>query len=348
MKKRFVALMLCLLLAGGTLVGCGSAAEETTSDDGGSKTAGLVEGDFTVGVSQFAEHGALDACREGFLAALADEGFVEDENLTVIYENAQADMGNANQIAQNFVTQGVDLMYAIATPSAQAAFNAATGTQIPTVFGAITDPIAAGLAEKDGSPAGEVTGVSDALPIEPQLEMIRELMPEAKTIGILYTTSEVNSESSIAEYEKLVGEYGFELEIVGVNTTADVPAAADALLSKVDCISNLTDNTIVSSMPTILDKANAKNIPVFGSEVAQVEIGCAASEGLEYTDLGYQAGMMAAKILKGEAKASDMPFEAVTETRLYLNDKALSDLGIEVPEATRSRAAEVFSEIKVD
>ncbi len=338
--KKLLTSLLALTLAAGMLVGCGKSSDDTasTTDDKS----------YTIGISQFAEHGALDNTRKGFLDALADEGIVEGENLTVEFENAQADTAVATQIAQNFVTQNVDLIYAIATPSAQSAFNASSKSGIPVVFGAITDPISAELAKADGSPAGEVTGVSDALPIESQLKMIREILPEAKTVGILYTTSEANSEAAIKDYEALVDQYGFKLELVGVNTIADIPGAADALLSKVDCLATLTDNTIVSAMPTILDKAFDAGVPVFGSEVEQVKIGCIAGEGIDYYALGQQAGKMAAKILKGEAKASEMPFEALAETSLYLNDAAIKKLGIEIPQSARDRAAEVFTEIQAD
>lgn len=304
-----------------------------------------MEGSYKIGIAQFAQHGSLENCREGFLEGLAEEGFVEGENLEVDYQNAEADMGNANTIAQGFVANKVDLMCAIATPSAQACYNAAMKTDIPTIYTAVTDPVAAELAKDDQMPSGNITGTSDKLPVEAQLKMIRELLPEAKTIGILYTTSEVNSESSIKEYESLVEKYGFTLETAGVATIADVPSAADTLLAKVDCLNNLTDNTVVSALPTILDKASKKNIPVFGSEIEQVKIGCMASEGIEYIELGKQTGRMAAKVLKGEAKASDMKYETITESSLYLNTKVAENLGITISDDTKGRAVETFTEI---
>lgn len=319
--------------------------ETADGDSAGAVSGELVEGSFKIGIAQFAQHGSLENCREGFLQGLAEEGFVEGKNLEVDYQNAEADMGNVNTIAQGFVANKVDLMCAIATPSAQACYNAAMKTDIPTIYTAVTDPVAAELAQEDQIPTGNVTGTSDKLPVEAQLKMIRELLPEAKTIGILYTTSEVNSESSIKEYESLVEKYGFTLETAGVATIADVPSAADTLLAKVDCLNNLTDNTVVSALPTILDKASKKNIPVFGSEIEQVKIGCMASEGIEYIELGKQTGRMAAKVLKGEAKASDMKFETISESSLYLNTKAAENLGITISDDTKGRAVETFTEI---
>lgn len=161
----------------------------------------------------------------------------------------------------------------------------------------------------------------------------------------MYTTSEANSVSAIAEYKELVGKYDFELVEKGITATADVSLAADDLLSQVDCITNLTDNTVVASLPTILEKANDKKIPVFGSEIEQVKIGCLAAEGIDYIALGRQTGQMAAKVLKGEAKASEMNFELITEPGFYVNTKVAENLGISVPETLAADAVESFDEI---
>ncbi|HIT00039.1 MAG TPA: ABC transporter substrate-binding protein [Candidatus Faecaligallichristensenella faecipullorum] len=308
-----------------------------------SLTAAAESEQYTIGIAQFAEHGSLDNCREGFLMGLAEAGIVEGENLTIDYQNAQADMGIANQIAQQFVSNNVDLMCAIATPVAQACYNAADGN-IPTIYTAVTDPVAAMLAGEDGSPVGNATGTSDKLPVENQLKAIRAIMPEAKKIGILYTTSEVNSESAIAEYQALAPEYGFEIVTSGISTTSDIPMALDSLLSQVDVMTNLTDNTVVSALSLVLDKANAASIPVFGSEIEQVKLGCVASEGLDYIALGKQTGAMAAKVLKGEATCQDLPYEVISESSLYVNYEAMEALGLTLPEDMAARAIDVNAE----
>ena len=174
------------------------------------------------------------------------------------------------------------------------------------------------------------------------------MLPDAKKIGIMYTTSEANSVSAIEEYKSLVKKYDFELVEKGITTTADVSLAADDLLSKVDCITNLTDNTVVASLPTILDKANEKKIPVFGSESEQVKIGCLAAEGIDYIALGKQTGKMAAKVLKGEAKASEQNFETITEPGFYVNNKVAENLGITVPDDLANNAVESFDEITAE
>lgn len=327
--------------------GAHTPSEENTSlaDQASAKTGTEDGPSYTIGIGQFAAHGSLDNCREGFLLGLAEEGIVEGENLTVLYENAQADGAIASQIVTNFASQNVDLICAVATPMAQSAYGVGKKKDIPVIYTAVTDPVAAELAGNDGSPAGEVTGTSDKLPVTEQLQMIRAILPQAKTIGILFTTSEVNSLSAIEEYKAAAPEYGFEIVDMGISTTADVPLAADALLEKVDCITNLTDNTVVASLPVILDKAAKKNIPVFGSEIEQVKIGCLAAMGLDYIDLGKQTGKMAAAVLKGEKKASEMKFQVIEEAAFYGNTKVAGDLGITLPEELTSTAKELFTEI---
>lgn len=346
MKKKTVSILLAVVMAM-AVTACGSTGN-AGAEEASTTAETSAEGSFTVGISQFAEHGSLDNCREGFLAGLAEEGIVEGENLTVLFDNAQADMGTASTIADNFVSQKVDLICAIATPSAMSAYNSCLKTEIPVIYTAVSDPAAAGLAGEDGASVGNVTGTSDALPVTNQLEMIREILPEAEKIGILYTTSETNSESTIAEYKKYAADYGFEIVDSGINTIADVPMAAADLAARVDCITNLTDNTVVSALQTVLDAADKEGIPVFGSEVEQVKSGCVASMGLEYFELGRQTGAMAAKVLKKEAEASELPYEVITQASLYVNTAAAEKSGLVLEEAFINRAYEKFDEIIVE
>lgn len=324
-----------------------ATGESEAETEVGTAEAGttLVEGQYTIGIGQFAVHGSLDNCREGFIQGLAEEGFVEGENLTLIYENANADGSVSSQIVGSFISNNVDLICAIATPMAQSAYSAARRTEIPVIFTAVTDPIAAKLANEDGTPVGEITGTSDKLPVTEQLQMIREVLPEAKTIGIMYSTSEVNSLSTLEEYKAAAPEYGFEIVEQGVSVVGDVPQAADQLLRKVDCLNNLTDNTVVSALPAILDAAGKRNIPVFGSEVEQVRIGCLASQGLDYIELGKQTGRMAAKVLKGEAKASEQNFEIIEVASFYGNNMVAENLGLTLPSGLVDNAAEMFDDI---
>ena len=318
MKKIFG---LILLLVVGLSTGC---TKDTTDA-------------VTIGIAQFGEHASLDNCREGFVEGLKEEGFIEGENLTIISENAQFDTGISNQIAQNFVSKKVDIIAAIATPMAQSSFNVARDKDIPVVFTAVTDPEAAMLTE------GNVTGTSDKLPVEAQLKLIRAMMPQAKKIGILYTTSEVNSISTIEEYKSLSEKYGFEIIDMGISVAADIPLAMDRILPQVDAMTNLTDNTVVGSLPVVLSKANEKSVPVFGSEIEQVRLGCIASEGIEYIELGKQTGRMAAKILRGEKAAEEIPFEIIEESSLYINSEVMNKLGLTLPQEYIDRAMDVVS-----
>ena len=337
MKKKVLAVVLGMSMVVAMMTGCGASKE--TSDN-----ANSAEKTYTIGIIQFAEHGSLDNCREGFIEGLKEEGLEEGKNLKIVTNNADADTGTAAQIADQFVADKVDMICAIATPSAQAAYNAAMETDIPVVYTAVTNPVAAELANDDKSPVGNVTGTSDELPVEAQLKMIREILPDAKTIGILYTTSEANSVYSIEQYEKLADKYGFKIEKTGITNTSEIQLAASDLLGKVDCLTNLTDNTVVSALPTVLGLANEKGIPVFGSEIEQVKLGCLAAEGIEYTQLGKDTGKMAAKILKGEASASEMDYELITESSLYVNEKVAENLGITVPEDLANSAVESFGD----
>ena len=344
MKKKLLAVVMSMVFVTGMLAGCGSSTKETSTKDTKS-TETESKDSYTIGISQFAEHGSLDNCREGFLEGLKEAGIEEGKNLKVNYDNAQADTGTVGTIADSYVSKKVDLICAIATPSAMSAYNAAMSADIPVVYTAVSDPVGAGLAKEDGSNAGNITGSCDLLPVDEQLKMIRKMLPDAKKIGILYTTSEANSVSTIKEYKKVSDKYGFEIVDTGINTLADVDMAAADLVGKVDCICNLTDNTVVASLPTILDKANEKKIPVFGSEIEQVKIGCLAAEGIDYIALGKQTGKMAAEILKGEKKASDMQFETITEPGFYVNNEVAKNLGITVPEDLQDKAVESFDEI---
>ena len=345
MKRKTAVLLTTLTIIAAFFAGCGNESAKGAKEEGDSGENGIA---YTIGISQFAEHGSLDNCREGFLKGLEEEGIVEGKNLKVVYDNAQTDTGTAGTIAEGFVSQNVDLVCAIATPCAMSAYNACMETEIPVVYTAVSDPAEAGLADGEGNPVGNITGSSDILPVEEQLGMIRKLMPEAKKIGIIYTTSEANSVSTIAAYKELAGEYGFEIVDTGITAPSEVELAAADLVTKVDCITNLTDNTVVDALQTVLAIASEKKVPVFGSEIEQVKSGCVASMGIEYVELGRQTGVMAAKILKGEAKAEGNPFIAATEAELYINTAAAEQIGMELDGEYLKDAAETFTELAAE
>lgn len=292
--KTYKKLLTAALALGMTfsLAACSSSAPEGGDDESSSEPVPII------GISQYGEHGSLDNCREGFLKGLEEAGLVEGTDYVIDYKNASFDDNLAIQIAQAFSAEDADLMVGIATPSATACYAAAEDKDIPVIFTAITDPVGAKLD------SGNITGTSDVLPVEGQLQLIRALQPEAKTIGIVYTTSEANSVYSVGVYEELAGQYGFTIDAIGVTAQSEVTQAVDTLIShKVDCLSNLTDNNVVGVLGSILEKTNDAGIPVYGSEIEQVKLGCAAGAGLEYVQLGIQTGKMAARVLKEIGRA---------------------------------------------
>ena len=295
-----------------------------------------------IGINQLAQHGSLDNCREGFIAGLSEAGYVEGENIEIDFQSAQDVPSVASQIAQNFASTGKDLVCGIATPSAQALYTACYDKGIPVIFNAVSDPVEAKLAVSETETMDGVTGVSDALPVEDQLKLIRAFLPDAKTIGILYTTSEANSVSTLAEYKELAPKYGFEIVDTGVGTKAEIPQAADILVSKVDCISNMTDNAVVASLSVLLEKAAAANIPVFGSEEEQVKNGCIAAAGLDYFALGKETGLIAAEVLGGK-DISEIPYKTIKDSIITVNSDVAQTLGITIPEDISASAVDVAS-----
>ena len=331
--KKVLAAGLTAVMAMSLMVGCGSK-----KDDSSSKT-------YNLGIIQFAEHGSLDNCRKGFLKGLESEGIKEGENLKITYKNSQADTATDNQIASNFASKKLDMICAIATPSAQSAYNAAKDTDTPVIYTAVTSPKEAGFVDKDGKNVGNITGTSDLVLADKQLKLIRQMMPKAKNVGIFYSTNEANSKAGIEAYEKVADKYGFKIITQGITASADMPMAADSLLKKVDCITNLTDNLVVSNMQTYIQKANKLNIPVFGSEVEQVKLGCVACVGIDFVKLGEQTGKMAAKVLKGEEKAKDMKFETFNNGDVIINTAAAKKINMTISKDVKKQAKQTFDKI---
>ena len=318
MKKKLLGgLALALLLAG-----CGNSGDsDKEKTDDGKKT-------YKIGIIQQMEHPALDSAREGLEKYLKGKS---DAKFEITVKNAQGDNGTADTIAKQFVSDDVDLIYSIATNASQAAVNATGGTDIPVVFNAVTDGVEAKLVTSNEKPGGNVTGVSDAAPLEKQLEMIREFLPEAKKIGMIYNIGEVNGKLQVKQVEKLASKYNFKIVKKGVSATTEIATAAEQLAGDVDCIYNITDNMVVSATASITDKANAKNIPVFAAEDGQMKAGLLASDSISYEKLGEQAGSVAYDILVNGKKAGDIPVETAKDTTLYINKKVAEQLGIKIP-----------------
>jgi putative ABC transport system substrate-binding protein len=337
MKKLFAAALALTMTA--ALTACGAQSASSSAGSASASAAGsasAVAGDLPIiGICQYGEHPSLDNCREGFLDGLKQSGLAENKDFRLDYQNAGFDDSIDTQIATAFSAEDAALMVGIATPSAQACYSAAEDKNIPVIFTAVTDPDAAGLT------AGNCTGTSDKLPVQGQLDLIRQLQPNAKTIGIVYTTSEVNSVSAIKTYQDLAKKSGFTIEAIGVTAQSEVTQAVDKLIADgVDCLSNLTDNNVVGVLSSVLEKTNQAGIPVYGSEIEQVKNGCAAAAGIDYYQLGIQTGKMAAKVLTGQSTCDDLPYETIDQYGLYINSNVLETLHITVPDTLAQTATE--------
>ncbi len=292
-----------------------------------------------IGISQLVEHPALDAAREGFIDALAEEGFVEGENIEINVEMAQADLSTAQTIARKFKEDKKDLILTIATPCAQATANVIK--DIPILITAVTDPVAAKLVESLENPQGNITGTTDMNPVADQLALIKEFLPSAKKIGILYNSGEVNSVVQVDIAKEAAPELGLEILEGTATNTSEVGLAASSLVDKVDAFYLPTDNTIASAVPSIIKVTNNKKVPVFAAEKGMVENGAIATKGIDYYKLGKQTGHMAAKILNG-AEPSDLPIEGSNDLNLTINKNACEQIDLEIPAKILEEANEVI------
>lgn len=278
-----------------------------------------------IGVTQIMEHPALDSARVGFEKALKDNGYGD---VKIDYQNAQGDFGTAQMIANSFAQGKKDLIYAISTPSAQAAYNVTK--KIPILITAVTDVKAAGLVGEN------ITGTSDATSIYKQLETITKILPNAKKVGIIYNTSEQNSQVQVASAKEESKKLGLEIIETGVTNVNDMAMGLDSLLDKVDVLYTPTDNLVVSATPLVLDKANRKNVPVVGCIEDQVAQGALITDTIDYEKLGYQTGEMAIRVLKGE-EPKNMPVETLKNTQLIVNKKAAEKYGIDLGALERAK-----------
>ena len=308
------------------LAGC-SGSDETTDDatpavgDGGDAAEGE---SISIGISQIVSHPSLDAAAEGFKDALADAGYDVDWS----EQNAQGDQSIAASIAGTFASEDLDMVLAIATPTAIAAAQAIT--DIPVLFTAVTDPVGSALVESMEAPGGNVTGTSDAVDVADLLELVTSVAPDAETVGIVYNAGEPNAVTQVEWAQDAAEDLGLTIELATADTSGAVQQAADSL--DVDAFFVITDNTVVSALETLIQVAENKQIPVIASEGDSVARGAIATIGIDYYSLGYQTGEMAVRILSGEADPATTPVEVQTELALYLNTGAAERMGVTIPD----------------
>lgn len=288
-----------------------------------------------IGISQIASHPALDLAREGFIEALNSKGFKEGENLDLEIQNAEGDIPTSQMISQNFISNKKDLIFAIGTPAAQAAFN--TTNDIPIIATAVTDAVQAGLVKSKDKSGTNVAGTSDAVPLEKQLKLIQEIVKDVKTIGVLYNTSEVNSEIQVNELKELAKKNNIEVIAKGISSVNDISQSLDSILDDIDVLYTPADNLIASSMAIIANKAIENKVPIMGAEEAHVKGGALITEGINYKKLGFEAGLMAIEVLEGK-DISELSIKTLEETELVINEDTLKSLSIDIDEEIMSRA----------
>ncbi len=318
--KALAAAGLLGLAAAGALAGCGGGASES--------------GKMKVGVVQIVQHPALDDANKGFVDALEKRGLAD--RIEIDQQNAQGDQSNLRSIANRFVSGKYALIGAISTPAAQAMANATA--DIPIVCTAVTNYETAKLMKSEAAPDGNVTGTSDRGPTEKEVALIREIQPNARAIGIIYNSSEINSVIQAKHLHEICEPLGMSVKELTVNSINDIQQVAESFVGEVDAIYVPTDNVVASSIPTLMSVANANKIPVYGAEVGHVKNGVLASESISYYDIGYQAGEMAADILEGKKTVKDLPVETADKSKLYINKQEMELLGIQIPQSVLDRA----------
>lgn len=295
-----------------------------------------------VGIVQIVEHPALDSAREGFIDVLTEHGYVEGENIAYQIQNAQGDMATANTIAQKFKNESLDLILAIATPTAQAVANLVKDK--PILITAVTDPVAAGLVESAEKPGTNVTGTNDLQPMEGQFKLAQDLVPGARTVGIIYNAGETNSVTQVSMAKEIAAQLGLEVVEATADTSAGVLQAAQSFVGKADFIYVPTDNTVVSAISSVVKVAEENKIPIIAGEENSVFQGALATVGVNYYRLGRQTAEMAVKIIQGEAKPETMPIESQKETELVINVDAAKAMGISIPDALGDKATIVHNQ----
>lgn len=315
MKKWITTgLLTASLLA---LAACGESSNTSEENDGTK----------TVGVLQLVEHGSLNAAYEGFKEGLAEAGYTEGENLTIEYQNAQNSQDNLKSMSERLVNASPDLLLGIATPAAVSLANETTDT--PIVVTAVTDLVGAKLADSNEEPGRNITGTSDMVPIEQQINLLLSIVPDAKTIGIMYNAGEANSKIQADLAEEALKAAGVDVKVLTANTTNDVQQVTTSLAKDVDGIYVPTDNTFASAAAIVCEVAKETKTPIVAGSVEQVDDGALATYGIDYKSLGIQTGKLAAKILDGDAEPATTPVETADNLELVVNEEMAAALGID-------------------
>lgn len=323
MRKLLLCMVLLLSVA---LVGCG---------DGGEQAAQKDQDQVKLGIIQLVEHPALDAAREGFLDVLKENGYTEGDNLVLDTQIAQNDQANLQTISRKFVQDQCDLVLAIATPAAMTMANETS--EIPILITAVTDPVSAKLVNSMEQPGTNVTGTSDLNPIKDQLQLIKDLAPNTKKVGMIFNSSEINSKVQADLADKIAPELGLELVKVTVTASSEVMQAAQSLVGRVDAIYLPTDNMVITSLAAVMKVAEENKLPVVVGEVNALKSGGLATVGIEYYQLGRTTGEMALEILSGKNPA-EMPIKMQPGSDIVISKKAAERIGLEISPELQAKA----------
>ncbi|WP_372843628.1 ABC transporter substrate-binding protein [Psychrobacter sp.] len=337
-QNRFAKALLWGGVCTAILTGCNQPAKDASTDGAattGSDTSTAMK---TVAITAIVEHPALDDVRKGVIDELNDAGFKDGENLKVNFQSAQGNTATAGQIAKQFVADNSDVIIAIGTPSAQSV--AAATSSIPLVFSAVTDPVEAKLVSKLDGSGTNVTGGSDALPYEPQIELMRQIIPSLKNVGYVYSPGEVNSTIILKNLKEKLSPLGIKVHEAPAQRSTDIAMAARSLEGKVDMIYTSTDNNVVSAYESLYQAAKESKIPLIASDTSSVERGAIAALGVNYYDLGRETGKIVVRILNGE-KAGAIPVYTPKVLDLYVSPKHAKEQGITLPQAVIDKAKEV-------
>jgi putative ABC transport system substrate-binding protein len=290
----------------------------------------------TVGILQFVSHDALDEITRGVKEGLKQSGYIEGDNLTIEFQNGQADQSKLATMSQQLLDKKADVLVGVATPAAQALANATK--DVPIVLGAVTDPVGANLVDTMDKPGRNITGVSDKTPVASQFELAQQLMPEAKTVGILYSSTEDNSKYQAAEAEAAAKKYGLTSKTYPVPSSNEIAQTVQVMAESVDFIFIPLDNTIANAMQTVVGEANKTKTPIITSAETMVQQGGLATVGQDQFTLGVQSGKMAAAILKGESDPATTPIYTFKDGKMVINEKQAEFLGITIPESLKQEA----------
>ncbi|WP_406676710.1 ABC transporter substrate-binding protein [Moorella sp. ACPs] len=342
-KGSWLLSLLVVLILASLLTGCGSGGNKQAGSGAQSQPQSIETKSeakaVKLGIIQIVEHPALDAARKGFLEALKAGGYEEGKNLQVDFQNAQGDQSTLQNIARKFAQDKKDLILAIATPSAMAMANETQ--EIPILITAVTDPVTAKLVKSMEKPGTNVTGTTDMNPIKEQLELLKQLVPAAARIGVIYNSSEVNSQVQVKIVKQEAASLGLTVVDAPVTASNEVVQAAQSLVGRVEAIYVPTDNTVVSSIAGVIQVAEQHKIPVIAGESNTVEAGALGTIGIDYYKLGQQTGQMALRVLKGE-KPQDMPIEKQKDLAIVLNAKAAKAFGVTIPEDLKKKASKII------